>query len=141
MPGQEAAHGLDGFLSFDGQPGSCTDDWTVTEAFSSMVHDCSGVFFFPFPAHRCDQNQFFLPGFVETSQSDLKLYLETEKNSMTKNQTKSLLFFKSSEYVKLYEKLLFIFFKVCGTWEYLHLNVFCYSVCWCCLLGFVFKHQ
>ena len=49
---------------------------------------------------------FFLQGLVETSQSDQKRLLETEKAGLTINQTKSPLFLKSSEYVKLYEKFM-----------------------------------
>lgn len=81
----------------------------MAEAFSSMVHNVA-VSFFPLPCTQLwPKPTFFLPGFVEASQSDLKLYPETKKDSLTMNQTKSLLFFKSSEYVKLYERLLFMF--------------------------------
>lgn len=46
----------------------------------------------------------FPPGLVGTSQSDQKQFLETEKDSLIINKTKSPLFLKSSKYANLYEK-------------------------------------
>lgn len=100
MPGQETAQGLDHFWSIDRPPGSHTNDWTATEAFSSMGHYVS-VPFSPSLHTAGTKPYFFLLGLVETSQSDQKWLLETEKDY---NQTKSSLFLKSSDYVNLYEK-------------------------------------
>jgi len=78
----------------------------------------------------------------ETSQSRQKQLLETEKDSLTIYQTKSPLFLKSNEYVKLHEKftlhssgLEHVVLESIWIW------MFCYNVCWCCLPDYIFKQQ
>lgn len=117
--------------------------WWLNSHWSSFLHGalCSSVPFSPSLHTAVAKTYFFLPGLVETSQSDQKRLLETEKDSLTINQTKSPLFLKSSEYVKLYEKFTFICFRACCTWQHLDLNVFCYNVCRCCLPDYIFKQQ
>lgn len=139
MPEQEAAQGLDHLWPTDRWPGSLTDDWTVSEAFASMGHYVAlSLFLFPCTELKL-KHPFFLPGLVGTSQSDQKQFLETEKDSLIINQTKSPFFLKSSEYANLYEKITLPFSvdRASCSWEHLDLNVFSYNVCWCCLPDYI----